>query len=547
MAKDDYFGSELDSIYRSKHLRVPGYAIRIWNPNRASITDIVTGNETSPSYDVTHWTVSIAYNENIIFENNDESVASSATVELRYTPNAQPIEITERTFQDGTPVQIVQGDRRVDVIDWIPIFTGVVQGNPQIVESTREENAQKTMVVQVVERSAVFLKSVVTAKSYAKDQDIGQVVVETAIEFMGLERREIDIGDQGYLTGHTQQQLVDIQVLSGLAQVLFVVGKKPKFDSKGQLIAVDTDFNKAPSRIHTNTDLIVEVTREQITDSINNSIRMRGLSNLLTEVVERDQRLAHGNITSGFFESSVRLPVYFSETQGDTQGGKRAKETEIRNVDLSSWGKKFGEEVSWNPFVEPDGVSVFGGEVTFNTGQDLTVRLVAIGVYLGTALLIGPAITAAGATSPVDTVALLAAGAAKTLEAAALLAIIMLFMELGKVEFDIFGKPFQYVHEEIVATAQIAGVPSVNLLEVEIRNDWIYDIDVLEERTKEMLKREVAKGWTYRITMMDDPLLEVDDILEIDDRKYYIINIRKRISREGATESTMQVTAWRIQ
>ena len=546
MAKDDYFGSELDSLYRSKNLRVPGYAIYIWNPHRTTITDVVLGEEESPRYDITHWTVSVDYNENIIFENNDDSVASSATIELRYAPNAQPIEITERTLQDGTPLQIVQGDRRIDTNDWIPVFTGVIQGNPQVIESTRLENQQKILVIQVVERAAAFLKNVVTAKSYPQGEDIGQVAVETAVEFMGLERREIQIGDQGYVIGHPQSQIVDIQVLSGIAQVLFTVGKKPKFNATGFLTAVDTDFDKAPARIHSNEALIVEVIREQINDSINNSFRLRGLSNELTEVVERETRLAHGNITSGYFEESVRLPVYFSESAGETQGGRRAKETAIRNVKISSLGTFFGESVGWSPFVEPDGVSVFGGEVVFDTGFDISIKITSLVLYLAASVIIGPALNAAGATSPISGAQLIIAGTAKILEATSLGLVLVGMFELGKVEFDIVGKPFQYVYEEIVASDQLIGVTSSNLREIENRNDWFYDIDVLESRAKELLRREVAKGWTYRIVMMDDPLLEVDDILQIGTRKYYVINIRKRFHREGAPEATMVITAWRI-
>ena len=547
MAKDDYFGSELDSLYRSKNLRVPGYAIYIWNPHRTTITDVVLGEEESPRYDITHWTVSVDYNENIIFENNDDSVASSATIELRYAPNAQPIEITERTLQDGTPLQIVQGDRRIDTNDWIPVFTGVIQGNPQVIESTRLENQQKILVIQVVERAAAFLKNVVTAKSYPQGEDIGQVAVETAVEFMGLERREIQIGDQGYVIGHPQSQIVDIQVLSGIAQVLFTVGKKPKFNATGFLTAVDTDFDKAPARIHSNEALIVEVIREQINDSINNSFRLRGLSNELTEVVERETRLAHGNITSGFFESSVRLPVYFSESAGDTQGGRRAKETDIRNVKISSLGEFFGESVGWNPFVEPDGISVFGGEVNFDTGSTPDLRIGLIAAYAGAAIIgLASAYSTASALGTVTGTAIAGVGLVHVAQELALVLILLSMVELGSVEFDIVGKPFQYVYEEIVASDQLIGVTSSNLREIENRNDWFYDIDVLESRAKELLRREVAKGWTYRIVMMDDPLLEVDDILQIGTRKYYVINIRKRFHREGAPEATMVITAWRI-
>jgi hypothetical protein len=568
MSKDSFFGTELDKVWRTKDLRVPGYAIYIWNPNRTTLSDVVLGEAESPRYDITHWVVALNYTESIVFENNEDSLASSVVLELRYDAGAVPIEITERTLLDETPIRIYQGDRRVPIDDWVPIFTGILRGNPTVIEDTRQHH--KVISVLAAERSELYLNSKVTARSYEKGEDIGKVAVEMSIEFMGLNRREINVGFQGYPVGHPQSQVVDIQVMKGLAQVLFPVGKKPKFDAEGFLIAADTDLDKPPARVHTNKDLIIEVTRQQRLNSIFNSVRLRGMDANLTAVVERDQRLAHGNMTTGYFEDDVNERIWFSEKKDRGEGGRRAKDTRKSKDNIGTLGNLFGQDLTWSPNLEADGFTTFSGNLKFNTGAALDLRITLTVLYvlslaegvglqeaeagLNTTLAAVSASNPTGVGLGTEQAPVFEAvsanqglqGGNDVLSNALLVGILVTMTELGRVDWEISGKPFQNVYQEIIATAQLRGVLTEKLRELELRNDWLYDIDVLEARAKELLRREIAKGHTYKITMLDDPLLEVDDILQVEDRKYYVTEINKRVSRVSAPEGTMEATVWRI-
>jgi hypothetical protein len=46
--------------------------------------------------------------------------------------------------------------------------------------------------------------------------------------------------------------------------------------------------------------------------------------------------------------------------------------------------------------------------------------------------------------------------------------------------------------------------------------------------------------------MIDDPILDLDDIIEIEGRKYYIIEVERRFSRHEGPTGTMRITSWRI-
>ena len=562
MSKRRYYGGGVDEAYRSASGRVPAFKLLLWNPNRTTINQVVLGEETSPAYDLTPYTIRIDYSENSVFENSEDSVATTLGVTIEYQPDGDPIPITERTLTDGAPVRLIQGDLRVPQEEWPVIFTGVCRGNPEVLERTRESEPQRIMIVTCVERAESYLSTVITAHSYEQGTDVGKAALETAIMFGNLARREVHIGDLGYEMGHTQNQLVDIELMAGLAQILFTVGKKPKFDSEGFLIACDTDLNKPPSRSYLEPTMITEVRRAAVSNAINNSVRMIGLSNELTRVVERRKVLANGTITSGFFEDEVKQQVWFSENRGKEGGGRRAQNTSLE-ADLSRIGDLVGESVSWQPDVEDDGISVFGGKIIFSTGYDPEIRITLITVWAvaktvqlivgldanGTGLAAAAAAGSFAGATPGLAVASdgsFLASAGEVVASAAMVAMILSMTELGRLEWKIHGEPVENVFQEICATAQRAGILTHDIREIEIRNDWIYELPTLETRALELLKRELVKGWQYDITMMDDPLMDVDDVIEVEDRKYYITSIRKVLSRDGPPSALAQMTAWRI-
>lgn len=561
MSKRRFYGGGVDQAYRLVSGRVPQFKLVIWNPQRTTLSQIVLGEATSPEYDLSPFVISFDQLENAIFENSEEDVATTLAVVLQYSPTASPIPISERTLVDGSPVRLFAGDARVSEDEWVPIFTGVIRGNPAVLGRSRQDDPQSTIAIHCVGREEQYLSTVVTAHSYEQGTDVGRAAVETAVQFMGLERREVNIGDLGYEIGHPASQLVDIEVLKGLYEILFAVGKKPKFDSDGFLIACDTDLAKPPSRVYLEPDMIVEIRREAAESAVNNSVRVIGLSNELTEVVENRKKLANGTITSGFFESEVRQQVWFSENRGK-DGSRRAKNTTLSSH-VSTLGDVFGESVSWQPLIEDDGESVFGGKVVLDTGYDPTVRIVLITVWAvaktvqliaglnsnGTGLATAAAAGSFGAAQPGLAVASdgsFLASAGEVVATAAMTGMILSMTEMGRVEWEIKGEPFQNVYQEICATAQLANVLSKDIREIEFKNDWIYLLSVAEDRALELLTRELVKSQVHSITMLDDPLLDVDDIMTIEDRSYYITSIRRRWARTGAPDGRIVLTAWRV-
>jgi hypothetical protein len=551
----------VDQAFRLVSGRVPQFKLVLWNPNRTTMRDVVLGEETSPRYDLTPYVIQFDELENAIFENSDEDVATTMGVTLQYDPTAMPIPISERTLVDGAPVRLYSGDARANEDEWVPIFTGVIRGSPSVIARSRAETPQSTIAINCVGREEGFLATVVIAHSYEQGTDIGRAAVETAVQFMGLDRREVNIGDLGYTIGHPQSQIVDVEILKGIYEILFAVGKKPKFDNEGFLIACDTDIAKPPARVYQEPDMIVEVLREPAESAVNNSVKVVGLSNDLTEVVENRKKLANGTITSGFFETEVRQQVWFSENRGK-DGSRRAKNTTLSSH-VSTIGDIFGESVSWQPTLEDDGVSVFGGKVVLDTGYDPTVRIILISTWAvaktvqliaglntsGTGLQTAAAAASFDAAAPGLEVASegnFLAAAGEIVATAAMIGMMLSMTEMGRVEWELKGDPFQYVYQEICATAQLANVLSADIREIQFKNDWIYALNVAEDRALDLLKRELIKSQSHTITMLDDPLLDVDDVVTIENASYYVTSIRRRWSRTGPPDGRITVGAWRV-
>jgi len=549
MSKRELFGTPIDSISQDITGRSPAYKIYIWNPNRCTVQDVVLDKAESPRYDITNWVTGASFNENIVFENNDDAVATNMAMTLVRDPDAEPIEITERTLLDSTPVRLYIGDTRLPEKDWVLLFTGVIRGNPSYVEYGRSEAQVKTLQVQCVDRAEKYLNKVVTARSYQRGEDIGRTSVETAIEFMRLDRREINIGFQDYSLGQIYSQLVDIEVLKGIQQMLFTVGKKPRFDSEGKLVAADTDLNKAPVRTYTGKDLIQTITRSSSSASINNSVRLLGLDKDVTRIVESKRRLAFGSCTTGFFDPNPEIDVYFSDDQGTEPGQQgrialhdptmgndhvlQLRSSQIAGIEgVSEW--LHGNFQTISPFLEGDGVTASGAKIQWQTPFMVFLWTFFVANWLAHEWM---------AYDMADTNPAFAIRAGTNGQMHLSIAI-MIMMMIARIEWEIHGRPVANVYQQLSTTAQLASVLTEDIKEIQIQNDWLYDIDYMDTIAKELLRRELIKGWSYTITMLDDPIIETDDIIEMDSMKFYITSITRSLSRPFS--GTMQVQAWRL-
>jgi len=525
-------GTRLEQIWMSSGERRPAFRIYIWNPRQTTVQDIVLRRWEGMRYDITDWVIGASVEQNQVFENNNDPVSSRCSLTIkRDTKGIQvgaglTIPVTERLFSNGMPIQITMGDRRIFAQDWPPIFTGVVRGHAGGHTANRgEANIQ----VQCFGRAQAFQKQIIVGINFDFGTDLGDMAVDTAMIELGLEREEIRFGLFGAITKQKANALAQIEKMQGLFQIMHHVGRKPYFNSRGQLVAHDTSFSKPPVYTFDRSPLIRSITRSQHLGNIINSVNVFGLSHKLSRVNMTSRALQEINVTVGYFDSHYKEVIFFSADKT-----LRASNTSIQIVHSSS----FGSGATWTPIDE------FSGKLDIDTGYapELIGLVITAWVLVALAeyLFLGSGQTTIAATL----------GAAK---ASLTVGILLLMQEIGRWRIFVLGEPFEFVHEELSAIAVLKGIITADVNEgPPVSLHWLHNLVDVASRAKDLLTRELVKGQQYVIEMAQSAVLETDDVISIRDPDhlpnddfwdFYIKTIRHRVRRG---DGLMSLTAWHI-
>jgi hypothetical protein len=563
MPLEGFKGSRLEAYMLSSD-RDPKYRVSIWNPRQDSVQDVVLGRWEGHEYDISEWVETVEVTSNQVFENNDDAVSSRAVVKVRIDETGivlpdRNIPVNYKIFRDGTPIRIWQGDAKIDPNDWALIFTGIVDGYPS---ANVAKHGAKVLSVQAFDRAQAYLTHMIVGKSFKKGTDLGDVAVDVALNELDLEREEIRFGLFDFETKHVANALAQISKMRGLYELMAPVKRKPYFNGAGNLVSHITDFTSPPLYSLINSPVVVEINRLQESKNVNNAVEVIGLDYKLTEIVESEKELARVSVTVGYFDSSYRETVYYSKDRS-----RRAKETRIWAHHKASFD--WGADVSWQELNE------FSGKLTIDTGYapwviglmsiawallsgieyglDFAIDMIQSGKSLVGGGLIGSAI--GGLAEAIGVTALITLRSiTQGLKAAAQLTILKIMKNIGRFEVVVFGKPFENVYQELRSIAFLNNVNIADQNELDITMHWLTDIESVSDMAKEHLRRELSKAHTYEIIMYSNPVLEVDDIIEVQSYKhgiaklwgFYIYSIRRRFTRGRREGDLMNLKAYKI-
>lgn len=527
-------GSRLNEISGSLK-RFPGFQVLVWDPDRVTINQVASGSVEEAPLDLSDWVVSVQYRENIGFENGDDPSVTSATLTFRRLPG--------RTFRegwvaDGVIVRILQGDLRVKRDEWLPIFTGTFRGRAGNNPGTRSDQSEG-LEASAYGREERYLNLQVTTDVFPENTDVGEMAFEIARNHMDLGQDEILLGAQGFRSKHISNQIVELTALEALYQCLFPVGKKPKFDSTGRLVAVDVNLDKPAARVFSAGDLTVESRVASPNDiEVANQVVLRGLDHNLTKVIQEAQLLVELDVTTGFFDSEFERRVFYSQDHS-----QRAQDTYVVEKKRIRWS-----DADWAEIDEFSGVLSIDTRYLRNVRAIIFAAWLAVQAFVATLDLLmqegvngnTPIVTGGG----ISTFAILRFA----LQVASIVTLALLLWAMnfiGRGHYQVWGRPFEFVYQELVSDARLTGLFPEELRPHEFRNDFISTMADLDARARELLRRDLVKNQLYQITLVDDLLLEVDDVVETEDgSRYYILSVEKEI-RRGAMP-LMTITTWKI-
>ena len=524
MARNLLSGTRLNEIWGSLS-RQPAYRVLVWNPLQASIGEVVTGSAEVSPVDLTPFVDSVELTENIGFENFDDPSIPSAA--FRFRRNAFHGQMRRGLIADGVIVRVFHGDRRVHPDDWLCVFTGTFRGRPGDNPGTRADESEG-FAATAYGREERYLNQNVTTDQFPGPVDTGHIAYTVAWKHMGLGQDEILFGNQGFESRHITNQLVEMNALEAIYQCLFPVGKKPKFDALGRLTAVDVDLDKPASRIYSAGNMMVERRIAAPNDvEVANQVLIKGLSHILTKSVQEAQRLTSANRTTGFFEESVNDDVWFSDDK--TQ---RAQNTFLVQKKKIRWSS-----------ADYTQVDEFHGSLEIDTHYLRNVRAILFGFWLVMEIIV--AVLDYYTAVVTDLIVLALMLVLRLLKAAALAALIWAMNYIGTGVYEVYGEPYEYVYQEVISDSRMTGLDPEELRKVEYRNDFVSTFEVLDALGAQHLRRETVKNQLHEFGLVDDPLLEVDDVIELADGcRYYVVSIRKTLKRGG--EPIMHVSCWKV-
>ena len=529
-------GSKLNEIAGST-LRYPGFQVVIWNPRLTTINDIAAGTVSQPALDITPFVESLIYNENIGFENGDDPSTTSVSLKFRRNPNTMQ-NLRRGLVEDGVIVQVRQGDQRVAKSDWVPIFTGTFRGRPMDDPGTPASNSEG-MAATAYGREERFLNIQVTTEAFGQNTDVGTMVANIAQKHMGLGQNEILIGAQGVKSKHLSNQLVETPALQAIWELLFPAGKKPKFDALGRLVAVDVNLDKPAARIYSDGNHLIQSSQSIPNDvEVANTVLLKGLSHVMSKVVGEKQRLTSLSIVTGFFDSEYEEDVYYSEDHS-----QRAQETYVVTKKRINWS-----DADWTELDE------FHGVLEIDTRYLRNVRVIIFTSFLAIQALVALIdfiIQGGGSANVIFEILGLKFTLAKLryvlqlASIATLAGLIWSMNYIGRGEYEIWGKPFEYVYRELIAEHQLVDLAPEEVRRAEFRNDFISTITQLDAAAEQRLRRELVKNQLYELRVLDDPLIEVDDVIEdADGSRFYVVSVQKEVRWEA--EPVMVLTCWKI-
>lgn len=537
MARTNLLGTHLGEIAGSE-IRKPRAQVLVWNPQKTSINAIANGSNAEPPLDLSAFVESVTLNWNSGYENGDDPSVPSAEIRFVRSPNPG-VNLREAFLKDGVPVQIRVGDDLIRIAEWEPIFTGHFRGEPGNDPGTRSNKSEGLTAVAYGREQQFIEMPPISTSTKPSGTDLGEIVNQIAREHMLLTQGEVLIGALGVVTLHETNQIIDEKPLTALWQCLFPAGKKPMFDGRGRLVAVDFDLEKPATRIYSEGNFPIRSIVKTPNDvEVNNAVFMVGLDHNLTKISQELQQLVEVMPTVGFFEREYDERHYFSDDKS-----QRADDTYLVTKTRIKWS-----DASYSQ------VDEFSGNLDIDTRWLRNARVIIFVTWLATQLAVATIDLLIQSGVNGNTV-VINAGVPITLailreilqvlSQVALAGLLWAMQFLGRGRYQIWGKPFEYAYQEIKSLAKLPGLTPAETRKAEFRNDFISTMEALDHAAVHRLRRELVKNQVYEIELLDDPILEVDDVLETKEGdRFYILTITREIRRGEA--STMTLTAWKI-
>lgn len=389
----------------------------------------------------------------------------------------------------------------------------------------REERGARQLVLTLRSRDGFGLwrdNRFVTGV-YPAGTEFAEVAKDVA-QAMGLSRTEYDLPNTGFVTPHTNSQMSDMSPWEMLRTLYLAAGQEPFFDTLGQLKTFRRDVTRAADLTLTQ-ERVVSIDGSKARSPITN-VKVKWLSRHLSKVSQQDQIIRGDSVTAGFFKLEQRREEWFSEDR--TQ---RAENTYMKVIQ------------SVNDGLLPVGAEAYT-QISTRHGELVVTTAVWVPVLATTSILlmliaskIPDYVTSfgGGVTIPFG----------RIIHGLAEAFILLILMSLGTGQYEFWGQPYDYVHAKNTSVAFDKHAPRWADIEQIIDNDFIYS----EEHARKVAVAELlyasAGAVSWGATIVDDPRIEMGDIIALpDNSRLFITGWQRELSR--GEDALLALTGFRV-
>jgi hypothetical protein len=478
--------------------------------------EIIDGSAVQTPVDLTNFVKNVRWSfDKLTFQVADEL--------LRFHPDSGDLTVNIR---QGRGIRLLEGFTDVPEAEWIPTFSGVIQGT-YTWNLVRGTNPQATVSVQSREANQSWRQRFITSKQYTVGTDYSVMFNDVAKDIMKLSDVEVSTpATWNYLFDKQVNQIVNISPWEGLTSLAQGGLLRLWFNGNGQLATYPLTVDRPASQVLTN-DRINSYTQPGNEAEVINKVVVTYLDNFLSKVKGDRQSLGSANVTTGFFDRELKLDVFYSDDRK-----QRAENVELvvqQSINQNDLGISIGTES-----LEID--NEFGGQLVLTVDAFVSGLAVAGIAAILTAASIPDNVVVAGVGASTGTTI----PVGRVIEAAGIIAVLVALMILGTGVYDIVGVPFDFAFLERRAIALIDNVLFWEEHQLDIRNEFISTEEHAHSLALQELLFEQSKLNPRQLVVQYDPRIEKGDIIELPgELKFFVLEASRNLERGGPQSTNL--------
>jgi hypothetical protein len=328
---------------------------------------------------------------------------------------------------------------------------------------------------------------------------------------IGLSPAEMALPAVAAFTVHSNTQMANLSIWDMLTTLYQSVGYQPYIDGYGRIKCISRDTSRTADI--TITDDRTVAIKGSYSKRQKTAVRIKWLDPNLTQIIQAAQSLATASLTAGFFQATVEKEVAFS-----TDGTQAALNTYLvikQSCNSGLLPVASEEYAQLTPTI---------GKITLtNTYFTLIFLTLDLAGILAASYI--PDEVAFGFTIPVG----------RIVQGLLLFAAMLVMSSIGTGSYEIWGEPYSWVHQMNTTEAYDVTAPAWQEAITEIENDFVMSQPMSEAFATRELLYEVQSAVSYGVQIVDDPRIEVGDILALPDgSQIYVTDYERDLTRGAA-------------